>query len=184
MHYIKCNDITQVPEPTSDDVPRLIWVTTGELYADLEISGEPLRIKISDILVRNALPENPRFSAIYRSGNSFHYHTPDGWQTFATRNDLTDKNSDKTIQELFTEVFNDSTGVAALNQNVSDLLAILTAEDTGLAAVNRKITIIDENVTALESRVTAVESNDVTIDNRVKLIEDSLDGLLIRLGDI
>lgn len=198
MHYIKCHNIDQVPRPTSNDVPRLIWVSSGELYADLEVSGKPLRIKISDIEVRRALPDTPRESAIYRNNDRFKYYTSEGWQTIATASDLTDTTYKKTLPELFAAVFNDSTGVdklntgiARLDDNVAELVSLLTEYHRSLGILTDKVTtleegvsLLDDRLTKVEGRVTNLESGEITTNARVGQIEQSLVGLTVRLENI
>lgn len=258
MHYVKCLDISQVPEPTSEDVPRIIWVTSGELYADLLIAGEPLRIKISDIVTRKALPDNPRESAIYRHDDQYKYHTSSGWHTIATISDITDKVRNLTIEDLFNAVFDDTTGVEKLNSNVNELILLLAGESglvsritaveqraedlyqaivvngTDISEINESISSISELTSTLSSliddlsvsvtdhttrlgtvetavttlqettisgivtklsavesaisehadRLTALETFDTGLEERVTIIEQSLDGLLIRLENI
>jgi hypothetical protein len=99
MRFIKCLDISQVPVPTNQEVPQLVWVSTGDLYLDALISGEVKRIKISDIKPVTTLPAKPSETAIYRVLDTLRYYTPDGWRVVATTADLVDVN-DKVFKLL------------------------------------------------------------------------------------
>ena len=187
MRYVKCLDISSVPEPTAQDVPRIIWVTTGELYADLQIAGEPLRIKISDILTRQALPDNPRTTAIYRHNDQYKYFAQDEWHTIATADDLKDPNRNLSVADLFNAVFDSTTGIAKLNENVEDLVELLSGDGgvvARLTAAETELTNLGDVTNTISTTVTTHSEDINEIDDRVSVIEQSLDGLVDRMEKI
>ena len=137
-----------------EDVPRIIWVTTGELYADLQIAGEPLRIKISDIVAGHDLPDNPRTTAIYRHNDQYKYYAQGEWHTIATEGSVDSINL--AVTELSSAVFDESTGINKLNENVDDLVELLSG-DVGVIS---RLTSVEASVVDLD---TALEASDAKI---------------------
>ena len=121
MLFAKCLDISQVPPPQSEaDVPKVIWVASGELYVDLLISGKLERIKISDIRTRRALPDNPATGVLYIHNNRYKYHVVgDGWKTIATVDELEKvKNDLADMDARLTEVEQTIGGVLTRMENL------------------------------------------------------------------
>ena len=116
MRFIKCLNISQVSEPTIQDTPQLIWVASGELYADLVISGLATRVRISDIITCQTLPSTPRESAIYVHGGQLKSFKSGAWITYATTQELSDVASKLGNIELAIDGFDK-------NNTVKDALA-------------------------------------------------------------
>lgn len=188
MHYVKCLDISQVPEPTLQDVPRIIWVTTGELYVDLPIAGEPLRIKISDVVARKALPENDklRTAAIYFNDNKYKYYAEGVWHTIATVSEITDESRNLTVADLFNAVFDDTTGLAKLNSNVDDLILLLSGEAGLVSRVTAAEKRVEELYQAVVTNSTAITDMDASIAALRELVGEVstlIDGLSVSVTD-
>lgn len=169
MNHIKCLNISQVSQPTETDVPRLIWVASGELYADIAIAGKPERLKISDIITADTLPDNPRISSLYFSNGRFQYYDSVSWFAVATLADLTYETEEKTvtIADLFTYVFDADNGMASLSSAVSDLTDIILGTDDveGLTAV----------AADTQSRVAVLEQKQLSDDQAIEELTTKAD---------